>query len=189
MVLPEVVVIGRLVEFYQPDHTGHATQSLLMLGALDDIDAAALARLAAQKRVEDVLAFFRALAAAPSHSIINDAFYRTKRDEIQQERQRVAAECRAQREGGDQGAGSAGCVRQTAGTLGRLGAVPRWHADGTVDEVCGRGVRLGSVGIHREKEVGTPAKRRRGPLAPEGAGRPRGRTRPAPLVSRSCRRG
>jgi hypothetical protein len=100
MVLPEVVLIGRLVEFDQTGHTGHATQALLMLSVLDDIDEGALARLAAQERVEDFLAFFRALAASPTRPIINDAFLRTKRDEILQERRRVAAERRAQREGG-----------------------------------------------------------------------------------------
>lgn len=108
MVLPEVVLIGRLVEFDQTGHTGHATQALLMLTVLDDIDEAALARLAAQERVEDFLAFFRELAASPQRPTIDDAFLRSKRDEILQERQRVAAERRAQREGGGQGAGTAG---------------------------------------------------------------------------------
>jgi hypothetical protein len=108
MVLPEVVLIGRLVEFDQTGHTGHATQALLMLSVLDDIDEAALARLAAQERVEDFLAFFRELAASPERPIIDDAFLRTKRDEVLQARQRVAAERRAQREGGGQGAGPAG---------------------------------------------------------------------------------
>jgi hypothetical protein len=59
-------------------------------------------------QVEDFLAFFRELAASPARPAIDDAFLRSKRDEILQERQRVAAERRTQREGGGQGAGPAG---------------------------------------------------------------------------------
>ena len=49
MVIPESVLIARLVEFDQTGHTGHATQALMMLSVLEKtLDEAQLRRMAAR---------------------------------------------------------------------------------------------------------------------------------------------
>jgi len=54
MVIPEVVLVGRLVEYDQTGHTGHATQALLMLDILGPtINEQELGRMAKVERVED----------------------------------------------------------------------------------------------------------------------------------------
>jgi len=99
MVLPEVVLVGRLVEFDQTGHTGHGAQALLMLDVLGSaIDDVALGRLAASERVNDVLDAFRALLAAPERPTITDERLVRVRDELLARRRDQAT--RRQEEGG-----------------------------------------------------------------------------------------
>ena len=99
MVLPEVVLVGRLVEFDQTGHTGHGAQALLMLDVLGSaIDDVALGRLAASERVNDVLDAFRALLAAPERPTITDERLVRVREELLDRRRDQAT--RRQEEGG-----------------------------------------------------------------------------------------
>lgn len=95
MVLPESVLVGRLVEYDQTGHTGHGAQALLMLDVLDgSIDEVVLKRLASAERVEDVLAAFRELLGATRGRMITDDLLRSVRDKILDRRRQLAQERR-----------------------------------------------------------------------------------------------
>lgn len=84
MVLPEVVLVGRLVEYDQTGHTGHAAQALLMLDTLaGTLNEPELARMAAVERVQDVLAAFRTLLHSPVPPMITDTLLGEIRAQIQ----------------------------------------------------------------------------------------------------------
>ena len=101
MVLPEVVLVGRLVEFDQTGHTGHGAQALLMLDVLGTkIDEQALGRLSAAERVVDVLEAFRDFLNNPERPNITDAILRRMRDDLLAQRRRRAADRHAESEEG-----------------------------------------------------------------------------------------
>ncbi len=87
MVVPESVLVARLVEFDQTGHTGHATQALMMLAVLEDtLDADLLLKLAQSERVDDLLTAARALVAQPEQPTLTDALLRELRERVRSAR-------------------------------------------------------------------------------------------------------
>jgi hypothetical protein len=81
IVRPEVVLIGRVVEYDQTGHTGHAAQAVVLLQAVGDtLDHSLLAQLARRERVESVLAALRALAE--SGTLVTDGLLRDLHDRL-----------------------------------------------------------------------------------------------------------
>lgn len=66
VVVRETVLVGRMVEYDQTGHTGHAAQAILMVrvfGGSFDVDL--LTRFVLQERVQEVYALLRRLAERP----------------------------------------------------------------------------------------------------------------------------
>ena len=83
MVLPEVVLVGRLVEYDQTGHTGHAAQALLMLDVLGTtLNEPELSRMATVECVQDVLSALRTLLSDPERPQVTDTLLRELRDGI-----------------------------------------------------------------------------------------------------------
>ena len=83
MVIPESVLIARLVEFDQTGRTGHATQALMMLSVLEGtLDDERLLRMAKVERVVDMLSAARVLLARPEQPTLTDALLRELRERV-----------------------------------------------------------------------------------------------------------
>lgn len=83
LVIPESVLIARLVDFDQTGHTGQGTQALMTLSVLEhNLDEAQLRRMAKVERVHDMLAAARALLACPEQPTLTDALLRELRERV-----------------------------------------------------------------------------------------------------------
>ncbi len=77
----EVVLVGRVVEFDQTGHTGHAAQAVLLLRAAPDaLDRELLQTLARQERVERAFAALEDLAR--SDTLVTDAGLRSLHEHL-----------------------------------------------------------------------------------------------------------
>ena len=87
MVVPESILIARLVEYDQTGHTGHATQAFMMLSVLSEaLDDAELTRMAKTEGVYDLLLAARAFLARPQHPMLTDSSLRHLRDSVRAQR-------------------------------------------------------------------------------------------------------
>lgn len=83
VVAKEAVLVGRMVEYDQTGHTGHAAQAILMLRVFgDQFDRDLLARLVRQERVEGVYGLLREFAARSPEQTITDEELRMARDRL-----------------------------------------------------------------------------------------------------------
>ena len=81
VIRPEVVLVGRLVEFDQTAHTGHGLQALLMLGLLaGTLQQELLTKLAEREQVVDTMAALRAMLPERGFPTVTDADLRAVRD-------------------------------------------------------------------------------------------------------------
>lgn len=77
----EVVLVGRIVEFEQTGHTGHAAQAILLLRAVGDtLNPELFARLLQRERVESAYVALSALAASGIN--ITDTILRDTHDRL-----------------------------------------------------------------------------------------------------------
>ena len=83
IVLLESVLVGRLVEYDQTGHTGHAAQALMILEILDGtLNESELRRMAKVEGVLDVLSALRTFLRDPARSMVTDTLLREIRDGI-----------------------------------------------------------------------------------------------------------
>ncbi len=93
MVCKEAVLVGRLVEYEQTGHGGHAAQAILMLRVLDTVlDRERLDGLVARERVEDAYAAAREFASWPPERHITNEVLQQARDRWQARRREGAAD-------------------------------------------------------------------------------------------------
>jgi hypothetical protein len=93
MVCKEAVLVGRLVEYEQTGHTGHAAQAILMLRVLGEaLNRERLDQLVAREHVEDAYAAAREIASWPPERHITNRVLQEARDRWQARRRQQAAD-------------------------------------------------------------------------------------------------